>query len=138
MKKIIPILLLTLPIQLHGQSLSDTLTVDIDGKGALELVYFGTGSCKTLIISGGDLDYNLVMGCGTKVAHIDEFNWVENWKVVEKKETWKTTFLDNGDIDDTRMIQMQNDGIYVGQTDPTGGGIITFMDGKLTWIHQGD
>ena len=122
----------------YGQSLTDTLRVDIDGRGNLEQIFFEGDDCRRLIISGGDLDTNLELGCGSKIAHIGEFSWVDNWKIVKKQLTYEVTFLDNGDIDGTRNVEMQNDGIYIGITEPTGGGIITFLNGKLTWIHQAD
>lgn len=138
MKKLITLILIILALNCRSQLLTDTLKVDIDGKGQLENICFLIEKCNRIIISGGDFIIPIELGCGNTVAHLDSFDWVEYWKVVKKKETYQVYFKDNGDIDDTRPLMMQCDGIYVGQKEPSAGGIITYLDGKLSWIHQAD
>lgn len=138
MKTLITIVLIFQTLNCNAQSLTDTLVVDIDGKGSMEKIYFENDECRSIRIVGGDLGTPIVIGCGNRLAHLSDFNWVEFWKVIKKKETYEVYFKENGDIDDTRPIMMQCDGIYIGEKDPTGGGIITFINGELTWIHQAD
>ncbi|MEO9871189.1 hypothetical protein [Ekhidna sp.] len=141
MKPLIKTLLLLFSIYGSAQSLTDTLKVDIDGKGLEESIYFiDYNNCKQLRIIGGDLLDEVIIGCENpnQLIEHEDFGWVEYWKIFTGRKTYEIYFEDNGDIAGDRAVTLQNDGVYVGKLDPSGGGIITFLDGKLTWIHQAD
>ena len=64
-----------------------------------------------------------------------EFDWVDYWGLVEDKETSETTFTEDGDVLDSKTVNLKNPSIALGK-DEVGGGLITYLNGKYVWIHQ--
>tara|TARA_B100001750_G_C15324138_1_gene503771 strand:- start:56 stop:634 length:579 start_codon:yes stop_codon:yes gene_type:complete len=118
-------------------NITDTISIDLNGNGITELIYFDQRGCPKLIIQeiGQDL---ISLGCG----NLDykglpkAMDWVNLWCIVYDKETYEV-IMNNGEIEAERMVKMESPGIYIGREEG-GGGIITYKDGGLYWIHQAD
>lgn len=118
--------------------LNDTIKIDIDGDSKTEQIYFQDKGCKQLIIEKENKT-KLTFGCGDykNIDFLDEIGWVDQWCVVYDTKVWEVLFKDNGDIDRDTIIKLERPSIYIGKKE-AGGGIITYKNGKLYWIHQSD
>ncbi len=67
----------------------------------------------------------------------DNFDWADSWEVLDQRVTHETTFLESGDIDATREVELDHAAISIRQEEGYGG--LIYYDGeKFIWIHQGD
>jgi hypothetical protein len=67
----------------------------------------------------------------------DNFDWADFWEINNDSLTHETTFLSNGDIDESREIVLENPAISI-REDEGSGGLIYFNGNEFIWIHQGD
>jgi len=67
----------------------------------------------------------------------DNFEWADFWKVFDKRRTYETTFLENGDVDGSREVKLDHAAISI-REDEGSGGLIYYNGEKFVWIHQGD
>ncbi len=116
---------------------TDTISIDLNGNGILERIYFDKKYCPKLIIKeeGQDL---ISIGCG--VEEYDGFpnavGWVNLWCVVSDKETFEI-IVEDGELVGEKIVNLERPSIYVGKEE-AGGGIITYRNGELYWVHQSD
>lgn len=116
--------------------LTDTISADFNGDGITDKAYYKKiGETSGIIIKHGKTNEEVRIGFGKQFAHMTEFNWVDYWGLVEDKETSETTFTEDGDVLDSKVVILQNPSIVLGK-DEVGGGLITFINGKYVWIHQ--
>ena len=118
--------------------ITDTISIDLNGNGILEYIYFDNKNCPKILIreKGQQL---ISLGCGKKdyKGFPNAIGWVDLWCVVSDKEVWEVLFTKDGDIDKDTIINLKRPSIYIGKEE-AGGGIITYRNGKLYWIHQSD
>lgn len=116
--------------------LTDTITADFNGDGFLDnAIYKKEKETSGIIIIHGKTNEQVKIGFGKQFAHMTEFNWVDYWGLVEDKETSETTFTEDGDVLDSKTVNLKNPSIALGK-DEVGGGLITYLNGKYVWIHQ--
>ncbi|WP_324023253.1 hypothetical protein QSV08_10825 [Maribacter sp. BPC-D8] len=117
--------------------MADTISIDLNGNGLIEKVYFDNKDCPKLIIKekGEDL---ISIGCGKdKYKGLpNAIGWVNLWCVVSDKKTFEI-LVENGELLSEKSVSLERPSIYVGKEE-AGGGIITYRNGKLSWIHQSD
>lgn len=68
---------------------------------------------------------------------LHEFQQVNFGGVTTDRKTWRMLFKDNGDIFDNNTVHLSYPSIFVRKYE-SGGGTITFNNGKYVWIHQND
>ena len=118
--------------------MTDTIQIDLNGNGILESVYFDNNYCSKILIK--EKGQKLIsFGCGKE--EYDGFpnavGWVNLWCVVKDKKVWEVLFTEDGDIDKDTIVNLERPSIYIGKEE-AGGGIISYRNGKLYWIHQSD
>lgn len=119
-------------------ALTDTITADFNGDGFLDkAIYKKEKKTTGIIIIHGKTNEQVKIGFGKQFAHMTEFDWVDYWGLVEDKETSETTFTEDGDVLDSKTVNLKNPSIALGK-DEVGGGLITYLNGKYIWIHQAD
>ena len=117
-------------------ALTDTITADFNGDGFLDkAIYKKEKETSGIIIIHGKTNEQVKIGFGKQFAHMTEFDWVDYWGLVEDKETSETTFTEDGDVLDSKTVNLKNPSIALGK-DEVGGGLITYLNGKYEWIHQ--
>ncbi|WP_299103533.1 hypothetical protein [uncultured Winogradskyella sp.] len=116
---------------------TDTISLDLNGNGILERIYFDKKDCPKLIIEekGQDL---ISIGCGKEEYNgfPNAIGWVNLWCVVSDKETFEVVVKD-GELVGDKIVKLERPSIYVGKEE-AGGGIITYRNGELYWVHQSD
>ena len=116
--------------------LTDTITADFNGDGFLDkAIYKKEKETSGIVIIHGKTNEQVKIGFGKQFAHMTEFDWVDYWGLVEDKETSETTFTEDGDVLDSKTVNLKNPSIAIGK-DEVGGGLITYLNGKYVWIHQ--
>lgn len=116
--------------------LTDTITADFNGDGFLDkAIYKKEKETSGIVIIHGKTNEQVKIGFGKQFAHMTEFDWVDYWGLVEDKETSETTFTEDGDVLDSKTVNLKNPSIALGK-DEVGGGLITYLNGKYVWIHQ--
>ena len=116
--------------------LTDTITADFNGDGFLDkAIYKKEKETSGIIIIHGKTNEQVKIGFGKQFAHMTEFDWVDYWRLVEDKETSETTFTEDGDVLDSKTVNLKNPSIALSK-DEVGGGLITYLNGKYVWIHQ--
>ena len=118
--------------------LTDTIQIDLNGNGIFEKIYFENQDCRKILIT--EKGQGLIsIGCGKE--DFDGFpntvNWVDLWCVVSDNKVWEVLFKQDGDIDKDTIVNLERPSLYIGKEE-AGGGIITYRDEKLYWIHQSD
>ena len=118
--------------------ISDTINIDLNGNGIVESIYFEDKDCPKLLIKekGQEL---ISIGCGKEEykGFPNAVGWVDLWCVVSDKKVWEVLFTGDGDIDKDTIVDLERPSVYIGKEE-AGGGIITYRNGKLYWIHQSD
>lgn len=116
---------------------TDTISIDLNGNGISEKIYFDQKDCPKLIIEekGKDL---ISIGCGKEEykGFPNAMGWVNLWCIVSDKESFEI-IVEDGELVGDKTIKLERPSIYVGKEE-AGGGIITYRNGKLYWIHQSD
>ena len=117
--------------------LKDTISADFNGDGTVDqAVYRKENETSGIIIKHGRTNEEVRFGFGEPFAHLSEFNWVDYWGLVKDDETYEIV-IEDAEIIGDRNIELENPSILVRQKE-TGGGLITFKNGKYQWIHQAD
>ena len=117
--------------------LTDTITADFNGDGNMDQAIFKKeNETSGIIITHGKIDEEVKIGFGKQLAHLTEFNWVDNWGLVNDSETYEIV-IEDGEIIGDREVRLTNPSIVV-RKEEVGGGLITFKNGKYVWIHQTD
>ncbi|ARV08304.1 hypothetical protein BTO05_01100 [Winogradskyella sp. PC-19] len=117
--------------------ITDTISIDLNGNGILERVYFDKKDCPKLIIEEKGQN-PISIGCGKEEykGFPNAIGWVNLWCVVYDKETFEI-IVEDGELIGDKTVNLERPSIYVGKEE-AGGGIITYKNGKLYWIHQSD
>ncbi|WP_053989909.1 hypothetical protein [Mangrovimonas sp. TPBH4] len=117
--------------------ITDTINLDLNGNGIIEKIYFDNKSCPKLIIEekGQDL---ISIGCGIEKykGFPNAIGWVDLWCIVSDKETFEI-LVEDGELIGDKTVTLERPSLYVGKEE-AGGGIITYKNGELYWIHQSD
>jgi|GEM_PF-6021419 len=118
--------------------LSDTIEIDLNQNGVKESIYFKTDSCRKLIISENGFE-DIILGCSKQHSNgiPNQIEWVDLWCVVFDKETDEVIVSKKEGIMGDRTITLEGPSIFIGEEE-AGGGIITYRDGELNWVHQSD
>jgi hypothetical protein len=118
--------------------LTDTISIDLNGNGINESIYFDHKDCPKILISESGKEL-ISIGCGREEYKglPNAVGWVDTWCVVSDKEVWEVLFKEDGDIDKDTIINLERPSIYIGKEE-AGGGIITYRNGRLYWVHQSD
>lgn len=118
--------------------LTQSILIDLDGDGQAEEVYMKSkNDCRSIIIEKGDSIIEL--GCENE-SHLEipqPFNWVKMWCVVYDEQVHEVLLTKDLDILEDTLIILERPSIYIGHPQ-AGGGIITYRNGKLHWVHQSD
>lgn len=116
--------------------LKDTIKADFNGDGFQDFaVYIKDSLTSGILIRHGQTDEEFRLGFGQSIGGMTEFDWVDYWGLVEDKETSENIFSEDGDLLESRTVKLQNPSIALGKLE-TGGGLITFRNGRYKWIHQ--
>lgn len=117
--------------------ITDTISVDLNGNGILEQIYFDKEDCPKLIIEEKGQN-TISIGCGKEEykGFPNAIGWVNLWCVVYDKKTFEI-IVEDGELIGDKTVKLERPSIYVGKEE-AGGGIITYKNGKLYWIHQSD
>ena len=117
--------------------LTDTIVADFNGDGNLDHALFEkVNGTSGIIIKHGKTNEEVKIGFGEPFDYLTEFNWVDFWGLVNDSETYEIVFEDNEIVGD-KTVTLENPSIVLIKEE-VGGGVITFKDGKYTWIHQSD
>lgn len=117
-------------------ALTDTIIADFNGDGFLDkAIYKKEKETSGIVIIHGKTNEQIKIGFGKQFAHMTEFDWVDYWGLVEDKETSETTFTEDGDVLDSKTVNLKNPSIALGKEE-VGGGLITYLNGIYVWIHQ--
>lgn len=117
--------------------ITDTISIDLNGNGILELIYFDKKDCPKLIIA--EKGQGLIsIGCGKEEykGFPNAIGWVDLWCVVYDKETFEVIVEDEELVGD-KIVSLERPSVYVGKEE-AGGGIITYRNGEFYWVHQSD
>ena len=90
-----------------------------------------------IIIHQSTNDY-FVIGAGKYFGNGgDDFKWMDIWKLHRDKKAHELTYLENGDVDDSKVIQLKGVGIKVAKSESASG--IIYWDGDIyKWAQTGD
>ncbi len=117
----------------------DYLTADFNGDG-----YSDTATAvvinnkKGILVKHGNTGEEFLIGAGINFGQGgDNFDWVNNWKLVTDKTTYEVTFDEDGEVEGSREVRLRNPAFYIGSREE-GGATIAWRAWKYTWIHQAD
>jgi hypothetical protein len=118
--------------------ITDTINIDLNGNGILEQVYFDNKDCSKLLIKEKGRK-TISIGCGKEDydGFPNAIDWVDLWCTVKDKKVWEVLITKDGDIDKDTIVSLERPSIYIGKEE-AGGGIITYRNGELYWVHQSD
>lgn len=116
--------------------LTDTITADFNGDGVPDkAICIKDDQASGILIKHGETNEEIRIGFGKPFAHFTAFDWVDYWGLVEDRETYETTLDEEGNVSGSKKVNLQHPSIALGE-DGTGGGLITYLNGKYVWIHQ--
>jgi hypothetical protein len=117
--------------------LTDTIKADFNGDGIIDQAVFRIeNETSGIIITYGQTEEKIEIGLGKSFAHLADFNWVDSWGLFKGEETFEIVIEDTEIIGD-RKVELSNPALIV-RREESGGGLITFREGKYIWIHQAD
>lgn len=112
---------------------------DFNGQGTLDVAVciFApiTGKQGILIQHGEDRSF-AVLGAGLTFNNMDNFNWMDVWKVYREKTAERTIFSENFDIEGSETITLSNIAIQVAPSEGSYN-LITWNGTNYIWIHTG-
>ena len=118
--------------------ITDTIRIDLNGNGIIERVFFDKSDCAKILIKeeGQKL---ISIGCENQSAldYPKNVGWVNEWCAVSDEKVWEVLFTEDGDIDKDTIVHLERPSIYIGKRE-SGGGIITYRNDQLYWVHQSD
>lgn len=117
--------------------ITDTITIDLNGNGVLEQIYFENEECPRLLIKEKG-HKTISIGCGRENSKglPNAVGWVDLWCVVFDKETFEI-IIEEGQIVGESIVRIERPSLFIGKQE-SGGGIITYKNDELYWIHQSD
>lgn len=112
----------------NGDGKTDTV-VSVESKKSQKkgLCILHSGSTQCVIIGAGKEFYN----------GGDDFRWADTWEIIPAGIAFETTFAENGDIVGQKEVRLTNKSLEL-CVDEGGCYVITFKNGKYTWVHTGD
>lgn len=117
--------------------LTDTLNADFNGDGYIDQALFlKEGDSSGIVISHGRLDKKVRIGFGEPFDHLTTFNWADGWGILYDSLTYEI-IIENAEVVGDSNIVLENPSIIV-RREEEGGGLITYLAGRYTWIHQAD
>ena len=113
------------------------LVADFNGDQILDTAFaYVDNEMKGIRIVHGNIGEVFILGAGVDFGNGgSDFSWVDYWRLVTDKKTFEITFLENGDVDGSREVILDNTSFYIGAQE-AGGAVITWKNGKYIWIHQ--
>ncbi len=116
------------------------LEANFNGQGVLDVAICilepGTNKQGILIQHGEDRTF-YVLGAGRTFNDMDNFNWMNVWKVYRKKTAERTIFAANLDIEGSETVTLKNIAIQVAPSEGSYN-LITWDGTKYIWIHTGE
>jgi len=116
--------------------LTDTLKIDLNGNGILESVFFSKNKNNILIKEKGKKLISLSSGGNRANGFYKNYDWVNLWCVVSDSHV-SEVIVKEGELLGDKILKLERPSIYIGK-ETAGGGIITYRNGKLYWVHQSD
>lgn len=116
------------------------LEADFNGDGENDVAVFVNNSAndKRGIIFLFRNGQSRIAGGGSNLGNAgDDFNWSDEWKLIEDKIVYESTFTEDGDALGEKEVELNYPAISLRQ-DEGSGGLIYFKDSSFVWIHQGD
>ena len=116
-------------------SLTDTIFADLNGDGKVDQTIFKKEKeTSGIIITHGQSSEEIRIGFGKPFSHLNEFNWVDHWGLVNDSVTYEI-LVEDAEIIGQRRVKLENTSIFI-RKEEAGGGLITWKHGKYEWIHQ--
>ncbi len=113
---------------------------DFNGLGRADVAYCilepSTLKQGILIRHGEDGSY-FILGAGRTFNDMDNFDWMDVWKVYSKKTAERTIFSDNFDIEGSETVTLKNIAIQVASSEGSYN-LITWDGSSYIWIHTGE
>jgi hypothetical protein len=113
----------------------DTISADMDGDGRFEKLYF-TGR-QPLLMEIDNGKERIRIGGDESFKEIgDDFSWADHWGLIGGKSAIENV-MRNGEPAYAKKVKLGPASIFI-RRDESGGGLITFRDGRYIWVHQAD
>lgn len=116
------------------------LEADFNGQGKLDVAICisepSTNKQGILIQHGEDRTY-YILGAGRTFNDMDNFHWMEVWKVYREKTAERTTFTADFDIEGSETVALSNVAIQVSSSESSYN-LITWDGTNYIWIHTGE
>lgn len=118
--------------------LTDPIIDDFNGDQQADTARFERRNDKAgIVIKDGQTGKETVIGCGNAFEEMgDDFSWVDEWGILRDKLTYEVIIRDSEIIGGEEFI-LDHPSLYV-RKEEVGGGVITWKNGKYTWVHQAD
>lgn len=117
------------------------LEADFNGDDKLDIVITiieKNSDKKGFIILHQNTNDYFIIGAGRDFGNGgDDFKWIDIWKLHREKQAHELTYLENGDIDDSKEIQLKGVGIRVEKSESASGLIYWNGDG-YSWAQTSD
>lgn len=116
------------------------LEADFNGQGELDVAICITEPStkkQGILIQHGEDRTFYVLGAGQIFNEMDNFNWMDVWKVYREKTAEQTTFTENFDIEGSETVTLTNIAIQVASSESSYN-LITWDGTKYTWVHTGE
>ena len=114
------------------------LSADFNGDNHIDTVFAViVDGKKGIKIKHGQTGEEFILGAGNSFGNGgDDFYWLTTWHLVTDQKTFEVTFMEDGDVDGSREVVLEETAFYIGEE--YGGATIAWKDGKYKWIHQAD
>lgn len=124
--------------QVSRFDLDAVLAADFNGDGINDEARFLRQKDKAgIVITDGKTRNQTTIGLGNSFEGAgDDLSWVDFWGIVKDSETYAIIVTDDEVAGDT-VVHLENPSIVL-RREEVGGGLIAFLNGKYTWIHQAD
>ena len=131
--------LLSDSVFVYRYQLTDTLKEDLNCDGFVDQVYFShKASTKEIVFFNGKSKEGKILGSQLPVEGElgSDYSWADFWGITKDTTTWETIVKD-GEVLGSRTVALKCTSIVL-RKEEVGGGIITFKNGGLLWVHQAD
>ena len=116
------------------------LEADFNGQGTLDVaicIFEQSTKKQGILIQHGEDRSFVVLGAGLTFNDMDNFNWMDVWKVYREKTAERTTFTADFDIEGSETVTLSNIAIQVASSESSYN-LITWDGTKYIWIHTGE
>lgn len=93
---------------------------------------------KGIRIKHANTNEEFILGAGNDFGNGGkDFNWVDEWKLVNDTITYEVTFTKDMEVEGNREVKLDHTAFYIGNEE-LGGATVAWRNGKYVWIHQAD